>query len=122
MGITRLNQLPEGSGSLSNDDIFLFMDDPSGSGITKKISLSQISSTIGGGDLENYFNTTLSAGSGLIFSFSSGTNTLTINSSGIVSNTVAVSGSDPIRNIVSLSQAEYDSLGGTDPNTLYVIV
>lgn len=49
MGIVRINQLPEGSGSLSHDDVFLFMDDPSGSGITKKISLSQISSAIGGG-------------------------------------------------------------------------
>jgi hypothetical protein len=46
MGITRINQLPDGSGNLSNDDVFIFMDDPSGSGITKKISLSQISSSI----------------------------------------------------------------------------
>jgi hypothetical protein len=43
MGIKRINEFPEGSGSLSSDDVFLFMDDPSGSGITKKISLSQIS-------------------------------------------------------------------------------
>lgn len=49
MAITRLNQLPEGSGSLSNDDIFVFMDDPSGGGITKKISLSEISAAVGGG-------------------------------------------------------------------------
>lgn len=49
MGIKRINQFPDGSGSLSSDDVFLFMDDPSGSGITKKISLSQISSAIGGG-------------------------------------------------------------------------
>jgi hypothetical protein len=49
MGIKKINELPEGSGSLSNDDIFLFMDNPSGSGITKKISLSQIASAIGGG-------------------------------------------------------------------------
>lgn len=49
MTIKRINEFPEGSGSLSNDDVFLFMDDPSGSGVTKKISLSQISSAIGGG-------------------------------------------------------------------------
>lgn len=49
MPIKRINEFPEGSGSLSNDDVFLFMDDPSGSGITKKISLSDISSAIGGG-------------------------------------------------------------------------
>jgi hypothetical protein len=46
MSIIRVNQLPEGSGNLTNDDIFIFMDDPSGSGITKKISLSQISDNI----------------------------------------------------------------------------
>jgi hypothetical protein len=49
MPVYRINQFPEGSGSLSNDDVFLFMDDPSGSGVTKKISLSQINSAIGGG-------------------------------------------------------------------------
>ena len=48
MSIKRINEFPEGSGSLSNDDIFIFMDDPSGSGITKKISLSDISNAIGG--------------------------------------------------------------------------
>ena len=37
MGIIRVNDLPEGSGSLSNDDIFLFMDNPSGNGVTKKL-------------------------------------------------------------------------------------
>lgn len=49
MGIIRLNELPEGSGSLTTDDVFLFMDDPSNGGTTKKISLSQISAAIGGG-------------------------------------------------------------------------
>lgn len=49
MPIKRINEFPEGSGSLSNDDVFLFMDDPSGSGVTKKISLSEISDAIGGG-------------------------------------------------------------------------
>jgi hypothetical protein len=58
MPIQRINEFPEGSGSLSNDDVFLFMDDPSGSGVTKKISLSDISSAIGGGGggttIDNY--------------------------------------------------------------------
>lgn len=49
MPILRINEFPEGSGNLTNDDVFLFMDDPSGSGITKKISLSEISDSIGGG-------------------------------------------------------------------------
>ena len=49
MSIKRINELPEGSGSLTTDDVFLFMDDPSNGGTTKKISLSQISAVIGGG-------------------------------------------------------------------------
>lgn len=46
MPVYRINQFPEGSGSLTSDDVFLFMDDPSGSGITKKISLIQLNSAI----------------------------------------------------------------------------
>jgi hypothetical protein len=46
MSIKRINEFPEGSGSLSSDDVFLFMDSPSGSGITKKIALSQITSSV----------------------------------------------------------------------------
>lgn len=49
MPIIRINELPEGSGNLTNDDIFIFMDDPSDSGVTKKISLSEIAGAIGGG-------------------------------------------------------------------------
>lgn len=49
MSIKRISDLPEGSGNLTNDDIFVFMDDPAGSGVTKKISLSAISGAIGGG-------------------------------------------------------------------------
>lgn len=45
MGTFRINQLPEGSGSLTNDDIFIFMDDPTGNSITKKISLNKIVET-----------------------------------------------------------------------------
>ena len=53
MSIKRINEFPDGSGSLSNDDVFLFMDDPSNGGTTKKISLSQISAAIGGGGLSD---------------------------------------------------------------------
>lgn len=35
MSIKRINEFPDGSGSFSADYIFLFMDDPDGSGITK---------------------------------------------------------------------------------------
>lgn len=62
MSIKRINEFPEGSGSLSSDDLFLFMDDPSGNGITKKISLSQLSNTIsiggGGNPFDQNLNTT----------------------------------------------------------------
>lgn len=49
MSIKRINEFPDGSGLLTPDDVFLFMDDPSGSGVTKKISLNELSSAIGGG-------------------------------------------------------------------------
>lgn len=49
MGIKRINEFPEGSGLLSSDDVFIFMDNPSGSGVTKKISLSELSSFINEG-------------------------------------------------------------------------
>jgi hypothetical protein len=55
MSIKRINEFPEGSGNLSSDDVFLFMDDPSSGGTTKKISLSEISSSIFDQDL-NTFN------------------------------------------------------------------
>ena len=42
MSIKRLNEFPEGSGLLSNDDVFIFMDDPNGSGITNKVSLKYL--------------------------------------------------------------------------------
>jgi len=50
VSIKKINEFPEGSGSLSNDDVFLFMDDPSGGAVTKKISLSQIAAAIGSGE------------------------------------------------------------------------
>ena len=46
MAIIRINELPEGSGNLSNDDVFIFMDSPSSGGITKKISLSELKSIV----------------------------------------------------------------------------
>jgi hypothetical protein len=87
MSIKRINEFPEGSGSLTTDDVFLFMDDPSGSGITKKIGLSQIGSVIGG----------------------------------IPSNTGLVPNSTSISNIVSISQANYNSIVTKNSSTLYVI-
>jgi hypothetical protein len=49
MPIIRINELPEGSGNLSNDDVFIFMDSPSSGGITKQIPLSELKSIISTG-------------------------------------------------------------------------
>jgi hypothetical protein len=46
MTIKRINEFPEGSGSLSSDDIFLIMDDPSGASLTKAVSLSGIQTSM----------------------------------------------------------------------------
>lgn len=196
--IVRLNELPEGSGSLTNDDILLFMDDPSGSGISKKISLSEISNAIGGGGSGNPFdqelNTTdfptfsgvsLSNGTtlaqGTFDNMTGGNNGISINCvvgyelnwqgghlkstvdagvtaanilcdsaiefpgggadnveinnsgivfadgsvqsmAGVVSDTGLVANSSGIVNMVQMTQANYDSLGSYDVNTLYIIV
>ncbi len=47
MSIKRFKDFPSGSGSLSADDIFLFMDSPDNTGVTKKISLAQLTDAIG---------------------------------------------------------------------------
>lgn len=41
--------------------------------------------------------------------------------SGIVSDVSVASGSIPIHNIISVTQAQYDAIISKDPNTLYVI-
>jgi hypothetical protein len=43
MSIQRINEFPVASG-LTSDDIFLIMDDPSGSALTKKVSVSVLHS------------------------------------------------------------------------------
>ena len=40
MSIKKINQFPDGSGTFTSDDVFLFMDDPQGNSVTKKISLA----------------------------------------------------------------------------------
>src|SRR6056300_173486 len=51
MPIKRIKDFDDGSGDLSNDDIYLFMDSPAASGVTKKISLADLSAAIGGGSV-----------------------------------------------------------------------
>ena len=43
MSIQRINEFPAASG-FTSDDIFLIMDDPAGSALTKKVSLSTLHS------------------------------------------------------------------------------
>jgi hypothetical protein len=43
MSIKRINEFPVASG-LTNDDVFLVMDDPAGSALTKKVSVSVLQS------------------------------------------------------------------------------
>lgn len=50
MTIKRINEFPENSGSISSDDVFLFMDDPNGEGVTKKISLTDLSNALSTGN------------------------------------------------------------------------
>jgi len=45
MSILRINDFPAASG-LTNDDVFLIMDDPSGTALTKKVSLSTLQSGV----------------------------------------------------------------------------
>jgi hypothetical protein len=46
MAIIRINELPSGSGNLTDDDLLVFMDDPSGSANTKNISLNELKQNI----------------------------------------------------------------------------
>ena len=43
MSLQRINEFPVASG-LTNDDVFLVMDDPAGSALTKKVSVSVLQS------------------------------------------------------------------------------
>jgi hypothetical protein len=56
MPIKRINEFPEGSGTLSGDDLFLVMDDPGGSSVTKSISLNNLIEVIGSGGSGGGFN------------------------------------------------------------------
>jgi hypothetical protein len=101
MSIKRLKDFPSAStGGLSDDDIFLMMDDPSGSGITQKVSLSTLSSVL--------TNTSLVAGSGIALTYNNNNNSLSINATG-----TAVGGSGSTT-VVDLS---YSSTINTNAST-----
>jgi F420-0:gamma-glutamyl ligase len=93
MSIKKINQFSDGADSLSSDDIFLFMDDPDGSALTKKITLSDLGNFVG-------------VGSGVIISDTS----VIPEGSGIA-----------ITNIVAVSQTVYDNLT-PEGGVLYIII
>jgi len=79
MPIKRINEFPAGSGSLSGDDLFLVMDNPDGSGITKSISLNDILASS-----SSLSQSTISpAISGIIDDWNPGTNSDIIRVSGV---------------------------------------
>ena len=107
MSIKRINEFPEGSGSLSNDDLFVFMDDSSGSGVTKKITLSQLSASIGGGSSgSGNFSTLLVNGTGV--SISGHTHT----ASNITDFNSSISGLLPVKSIVGSGNISVTSVSG----------
>jgi hypothetical protein len=141
MTIKRIKDFPEGSESLSNDDIVLIMDDPSNTSITKKISISQLATAITTSGIslssELIQDTSPQLGGNLDLNASNiiGTGNLVINGSGnfmqgifvsgasvVKSDTSQIVNSSGIYNMVQLTQAAYDALGSYDNNTLYFIV
>lgn len=95
MSIKRFNEFPDGSGNLTSDDIFLFMDDPSNGASTKKISLAALADVL---DVDGISNNYIS------------------------SNTTDIIGASSISNIIQISQSNYDAIPTPDPQTLYIIV
>lgn len=127
MSIKRLKDFPDGSGALTNDDIFIFMDDPTSSAVTKKISLAQLSSAIGGGGGGYALSSATDVSiSGLshndILAYNSGDSLWHNNSYGVFSEPAGITGASGINNIVYMSQASYSGIAVKDPYTIYFIV
>lgn len=55
MAIIRIHELPSGSGTLTPDDLVVFMDDPSGSKSTRKLTVAEFASVIGVASSGNVF-------------------------------------------------------------------
>lgn len=105
MSIKRINEFPEGSGSLTTDDVFIFMDNPSGSGTTKKISLSDLANKINENiNLSSYANLYSPNFSGVptVPTAPSGTNTSQIANTSFVRT--------EINNLVDAAPAALDTL------------
>lgn len=86
MPILRIDQFPNGSGSVTNDDLLLFLDNPSGSSITKYMKISDMA----GATYRYYgsfYDTTTQTNVNV-----SGINTIKINSTDISNGISIVSG------------------------------
>ncbi|MFN9955546.1 MAG: hypothetical protein ACK55I_20810, partial [bacterium] len=55
MAIIKINELPSGSGNLTPDDLVVFMNDPSGSKSTQKLTIEELASVIGVSSSGNVF-------------------------------------------------------------------
>lgn len=87
MPILRIDEFPSGSGSITNEDLLLFLDDPNGLSITKHMRISDITSAPNkyyGAfyDTTTQINTTIS-----------GVNTVTINTTDLSNSISIASGS-----------------------------
>jgi hypothetical protein len=86
MPILRIDQFPDGSGAVSNDDLILFLDNPSGSSTTKYMKISDMA----GATYKHYgsfYDTTIQTNVNV-----SGINTIKINSTNISSGISIASG------------------------------
>jgi hypothetical protein len=115
VSIKRINQFPDGNNNLTGDDILLFMDSPSGSGVTKTASLSELSEFI----TSSGVGISLISGTGILIQ--NNPNNYTINSLALISNPSGIPGATAVTNIVQISQNDYNNLSTVDPNTLYII-
>jgi hypothetical protein len=77
----KINEFPSGSGTLSDDDIFLMMDNPLNGGITKSLSLSSLK--------QNIYSSPTLTGIPLAPTASSGTNSNQIATTSFVRTEVA---------------------------------
>ena len=86
MPILRIDQFPDGSGAVSNDDLILFLDNPSGSSTTKYMKISDMA----GATYKHYgsfYDATIQTNVNV-----SGINTIKINSTDISSGISIASG------------------------------
>lgn len=96
--IKRISDLPSSDNNLTDDDILVFMDDPSGSKITKKVPLSELKTFLGSS----------SEGTGNVVSVNGKVGVVVLNKSDVGLNNV--DNTSDINKPVSISQANADTI------------